>query len=97
MLERLRDHRPNLIRRFGRQPQETGGLGHLREIRVVQVGGEIEEAGRLHFQLDKSQRVVLEDNDLDRQLATAEARADRPAAWRDRRLPTTRRLAGRDD
>src|SRR5207249_213849 len=33
VLEGSGDHRSNVIRRFGRQPQDTGGLGHLGEIR----------------------------------------------------------------
>ena len=68
MLESLRDHRSHLIRCFGRQPQEPGPLGDFGEVRVVQVGAKIEDAGRLHFQFDKGQRVVLEDDHLDWQL-----------------------------
>ena len=66
--EGLGDHRPNFLRRFCGQPQEPGSLGDLCEIGILQVGGEVEEAGRLHFQLDKRQGVVLEDDHLDRQL-----------------------------
>src|SRR4030095_16087480 len=68
MLESLRDHGLYLIRCFGRQPKETRGLRHLCKIWVVQVCSKIEDTGCLHFQFDKGQRVVLEDNHLDRQL-----------------------------
>ena len=67
MPEHLRQHRAHLIRGVGRQPQESGGLSHLGEIRVVQVGAKIEYAGRLHFQFDKGQGVILENHYLDRQ------------------------------
>src|SRR5262245_38563187 len=53
VLERLSDHRPDLLRRFGPQTQKADGFSHLGEIRVVKVGGEIEDAGRLHLQFDK--------------------------------------------
>src|SRR5262245_24879540 len=68
MLESLRNHRSNLLRCFGPEPKETRGLRHLCEIWVVQVRSKIENAGGLHFQLNKSQRPVVEDNHLDRQL-----------------------------
>jgi hypothetical protein len=68
VLERLRQHWTHLIRRIGCQSQESRCLGHFREVRVVQVGAEVEEAGSLHFEFNKSQRVVLEDNDLHRQI-----------------------------
>ena len=71
MAERLPDHRFNLIRRFGPEPQDACGLGHLREIRVMQVGSKIEDAGGLHFQFDKGQGTVVEDDHLDRQLQLA--------------------------
>jgi hypothetical protein len=66
MLESLRNHGLYLIRCFGREPQEIRGLRHLCETWVVQVGSKIDDAGGFHFQLHKRQRVVLEDNHLDR-------------------------------
>jgi hypothetical protein len=71
MAERLPDHGFNLIRRFGAKPKNARGLGHLREIRVMQAGSKIEDAGRLHFQFDKGQRAVVKDDGLDRQLQLA--------------------------
>ena len=67
MLECLCDHRSNLIRRFRSQPEEAGCLGHLCKIRIMQVCGKFQDAGRLHFQFDERQGIVLEDNNLDRQ------------------------------
>ena len=49
-------------------PRHAGGLGNLCEIGIVQIRGEFEDAGGLHFQLDESQGVVFEDDHLDRQL-----------------------------
>src|SRR5260370_36912978 len=65
MLERPGNHRRGLLRRFGCESKESRGLGHLCEIWVIQAGSKINDAGGLHFQLDKGQRVVLEDNQLD--------------------------------
>src|SRR6267143_2466521 len=61
VLERLRDHRPDLIRRLRPEPEQAGGLGDPGEIRIVKVGGEVEDSGRLHLQLDECQRIVPED------------------------------------
>ncbi len=68
MLESLRNHGHYLIRCFGRESKETCGVCDLREIWVVQICSKIDDAGCFHFQLHKSQRVVLEDNHLDRHL-----------------------------
>ena len=92
----LRDHRPDLIRRFGPQAEETGGLGHLGEIGVVQVGREVEEASRLHLQLDEGERVVREHDDLDGQVELPEREEIAHAASPARRLPTSRRPDGPD-
>jgi Biotin-lipoyl like len=62
MLERLRDHRANLLWRARAQPQESSRLGHLGEVRIAQVRAKIEDAGRLHLQLDEG--VVPEDDYL---------------------------------
>src|SRR5712664_4488517 len=68
MLESLSNHRSNLIRCLGGQPEQTCGFGHLRKIRVVKVGCEIKEAGCLHLQFDEGERVVSENNHFNRQL-----------------------------
>jgi len=65
-------HGTSLLRRLRAQPQKAGRFGHLGEIRVVQVGAEVQDAGRLHLQLDEGQRVVPEDHDLDGQLELPE-------------------------
>ena len=46
--------------------------------------------------LDLSQRVVLDDDDLDRQLVLHRGRRSRPSTWRIRHRPQTRRTADRD-
>jgi hypothetical protein len=45
VLERLADHRSYLLRRFRGHAQETRGLGHPREMGIVQARAEIENAG----------------------------------------------------
>jgi len=69
ILESLRNHRFNCSTWcLGPEPEETRRLRHLCEIWVDQVCSKINDAGGFHFQLDKSQRIILEDNHLDRQL-----------------------------
>ena len=70
--ECLGDHRLNLFRPRRGQPQEPGGLGHLREIGVVEVRCEVDESRRLHFQLHERQRVVPKHDDLHGQLQLPE-------------------------
>ena len=58
----------NLVGRFSRQPQQAGAFSHFCKVRILQIGSELQNARRLHFQFDKGQRVILEDNDFHRRL-----------------------------
>src|SRR6478672_9763585 len=62
-----------LARIFESNAPYADGLGHGREIRVLQVHSEIEEAGGLLLQLDEAERAVVENHDLDRQLELHQA------------------------
>src|SRR6201993_4781891 len=53
VLQSLRNHRLYLVRRSHRQSQHPCAFGDLREIRALQVGCKLEEAGRLLLQFHK--------------------------------------------
>src|ERR1700722_6079022 len=65
MLKGLRDHWPHIARGFGRKSKQTRSVSQPREVRVFEVSSKVNDASRLHFQLNKSQRLILEDDDLD--------------------------------
>ena len=48
-------------------------LGHGGEIRILELGAEVQEARRLLLELDEAERAVVEDDDLHRQAELLEA------------------------
>src|ERR1700722_10947830 len=67
VLQSLRNHRLNLIRRPHSQSEKPGAFRDLCEIWTLQVGGKLEETGGLLLQFHKGQGFVLEDDHLHRQ------------------------------
>jgi len=62
MTECLLDHRLDLVGRLGPESKDSSRLGHLWQNRVARTGAKIGDAGGLHFQFNKGQRTVVEDN-----------------------------------
>src|ERR1035441_8635751 len=62
--EGLFESGPNLLRVINVQPKNSRSLRNLGKIRIDQFRGMVEESGRLHLQLHKVQRPVVEHDDL---------------------------------
>src|SRR5580658_1601852 len=65
ILQSCRYHRPDFIWRLSFQTQDTGGLGQFCKVWVLEIRSKINKACRLHFELNKSERIVLEDHNFD--------------------------------
>jgi len=65
MLKSLSKHRANVFGSLRPESHHPGGLGQLRKIRILQIGSKIDEAGRFHFQFDKGENIISEDDDFD--------------------------------
>jgi hypothetical protein len=72
MFESLRDHGRNLVRSFRCKADKTGSLRDFSKVRIVQVRSGAENPCGLEFQLDKGERIILEDNDLYRQFVLSQ-------------------------
>ena len=68
VLKSFRDHRSNVLWSFRGESEHPGGLGQLCKIRILQIGSKVDEASRFHFQFDKGEIIISEDDDFDRQL-----------------------------
>ena len=56
-----------------RMPLDADSLRHGGEIRVLELGTKIEEAGRFLLELDEAKRAIVEHHDLHRQAELGEA------------------------
>src|SRR5580658_6784266 len=65
ILQSCRYHRPDFIWRLSFQTQDTGGLGQFCKVWVLEIRSKINKACRLHFELNKGERIVLEDHNFD--------------------------------
>ncbi len=54
-------------------PRSPAGLGQLREIRIDEIGAEIDKSRCLHLQFNETERAVIEDDDLYRELELAQS------------------------
>src|SRR6185369_10735873 len=68
MLESLEQHRTHLLRSFCPQTHYPDRLRQLREIRILKASRKLQNSRCLHFQLDKTEGGIVEDDDFDRQI-----------------------------
>jgi hypothetical protein len=68
VLESFSDHRSNVLWCFCGESEHLGRLGQLCKIRILQIGSKVDEASRFHFQFNKGETIISEDDDFDGEL-----------------------------
>ena len=70
--ERLLQRRLELRRVLDPVARQAGGLRDLGEVRIVEIGPDIEKTRRLHLHVDEAEQAVVEHHDLHRQAELAQ-------------------------
>src|SRR5215475_4257579 len=65
---RFRDAMLDVARILEADPAHADGFRHRREIRILELGAEVEKSRRLLLDLDEAERAVVEHDHLDRQI-----------------------------
>src|ERR1700689_3617765 len=65
MCERRRETRLNLLRTFEPDAAHADRFGHLGKVRILEVRPRVQESRRLLFELNKSERAVVKNDDLE--------------------------------